>query len=1101
MVRADPLEDQIDDIKTGRNGKIVTFYSYKGGTGRSMALANVAWLLALQGRRVLVMDWDLEAPGIHRFFHPFLGDPALAETDGVLEYLSGLASLAASQPKDTDWRKVPEAFFDEHANVLSYARQLTFPDFPQGGQLDFIPAGRQDRTYSERLSLFQFVTFYERLGGRRFMDASKKWLRGEYDYVLLDSRTGVSDTSGICTVQMPDILVVCFTLNEQNIRGAAGIAADVRAQRKADEDAGRFRIYPVPTRVEVSEHDRRLLALESVRRTFNTYLDGMTPAQKDEYWGQTHVVYIPYYSLEEIPAVFGNPPKEQISMLTSTERLAAYLTDGKTGGDVASLGEVRRKEHLARFLRKLDDPAATAKYLVGKHAGNTDALRRLILRFVATGSGTVPDSLRPISLEEVGAAELPVLSDFRDARLILQDDDVTPPVLRLAPDELIRTWEDLHDWIKQQREFLNWRAVMENSAKGWLENPSSTRWLLRDEALDEAIAWRDKMTADLSPVLFNFIRSCEQADPVRAAERLVGSFGEEAAEAFFLGFVRSGEARRFVPVDEVDGLGRPVLDRALQLGVVREIAGGPVEKITGSPGFQLTTEDLLYRWPRLKEWRARNAGYLAARDELARLADAWVAEGKNPRLLIRGERLTELIAAVRAHMGQLSPGLREFLKQSESGDIPRRGDEMLQSISPNLQASVERLLLLFVRVGTKEDAKAGSPLHSSDFNDEERWLIDSKLGPAGVLRYSDGWSLSDPRLVLDWAWLQDAIERNRPFLELRTEFEDRMRIWATTKTSGLLLDEKLLRQWDSTMAVRAADVTPALRGYIAESRAHWRRRRRMVKLGATVTALLIAMASGLYLWRIQRHEGVPTVIKRAFDKRESGDLDGAIAELSQGLASSTEPASTKQQMYSDRAFCYRLRIEQARQRGDLTREMDWARVIEDLTRALSPEPISRLRLRLLEDRAYAFTQARDLESAIADYNAALNVSHGDRGVEDARDKLVKFLSPDKPMKGDFFVMVKSEEYSAPRELPQPVQRIALIAAATSAGSRSSFNLRFWWNPIPATEFRYTSPGDTVAAQDVVKSLRSEGVAVNGPLLMPQGVDRARRFELWYRRPQ
>jgi len=43
---------------------VVTFYSYKGGVGRSMALANVAALLARWGRRVLIIDWDLEAPGI-----------------------------------------------------------------------------------------------------------------------------------------------------------------------------------------------------------------------------------------------------------------------------------------------------------------------------------------------------------------------------------------------------------------------------------------------------------------------------------------------------------------------------------------------------------------------------------------------------------------------------------------------------------------------------------------------------------------------------------------------------------------------------------------------------------------------------------------------------------------------------------------------------------------------------------------------------------------------------------------------------------------------------------------------------------------------------
>ncbi len=48
---------------------IYTFYSYKGGVGRSMALANVAALLAKWSKKVLVVDWDLEAPGIERFFN------------------------------------------------------------------------------------------------------------------------------------------------------------------------------------------------------------------------------------------------------------------------------------------------------------------------------------------------------------------------------------------------------------------------------------------------------------------------------------------------------------------------------------------------------------------------------------------------------------------------------------------------------------------------------------------------------------------------------------------------------------------------------------------------------------------------------------------------------------------------------------------------------------------------------------------------------------------------------------------------------------------------------------------------------------------------
>ena len=59
----------------GKSGKIITFYSYKGGTGRSMAVSNVAWILASNGYDVLLIDCDLEAPGLYRYLRPFLIDP------------------------------------------------------------------------------------------------------------------------------------------------------------------------------------------------------------------------------------------------------------------------------------------------------------------------------------------------------------------------------------------------------------------------------------------------------------------------------------------------------------------------------------------------------------------------------------------------------------------------------------------------------------------------------------------------------------------------------------------------------------------------------------------------------------------------------------------------------------------------------------------------------------------------------------------------------------------------------------------------------------------------------------------------------------------
>lgn len=53
-------------------GTIVTFYSYKGGVGRTFALANIGTLLSSWGYKVLCIDWDLEAPGLHLYFKSWI---------------------------------------------------------------------------------------------------------------------------------------------------------------------------------------------------------------------------------------------------------------------------------------------------------------------------------------------------------------------------------------------------------------------------------------------------------------------------------------------------------------------------------------------------------------------------------------------------------------------------------------------------------------------------------------------------------------------------------------------------------------------------------------------------------------------------------------------------------------------------------------------------------------------------------------------------------------------------------------------------------------------------------------------------------------------
>src|SRR5579862_429745 len=135
---------------SGSQGRIITFYSFKGGTGRSMALANIAWILAAAGRRVLAVDWDLEAPGLHQYLHPFLLDPESTATDGVIDFVTEYVTAAMSPDRDTD----PE-WYVPLADLASYAVSLNAGGlFPTGATLDFVPAGRQSPAYASRVNSF-----------------------------------------------------------------------------------------------------------------------------------------------------------------------------------------------------------------------------------------------------------------------------------------------------------------------------------------------------------------------------------------------------------------------------------------------------------------------------------------------------------------------------------------------------------------------------------------------------------------------------------------------------------------------------------------------------------------------------------------------------------------------------------------------------------------------------------------------------------------------------------------------------------------------------------------------------------------------------------
>ena len=394
------------------NGPVLTFYSYKGGTGRSMALANIAWILAANGKRVLAVDWDLEAPGLHKYFGPFLSDPELRRSPGLIDLLVDYSSAAATRAVEALEKPIDAELTEPWFESLADLQQAAVPviwDFDGPGRIDLVPAGMQGPSYASRVNLFEWQVFYEKLQGGAFLDRAFSRMRSKYDYILIDSRTGVSDTAGICTVQLPDVLVVFFTLNHQSIGGASAIAASVASQRPPSRP---IQIFPVPTRVDRSEKAKLDFAQVRAQATFYPFVAHIPWTQRETYWASVQIEHEAFYSYEEVLASFVEHRLGLFgSMLGSLHRLAQYIT----GLDLipnSGVPEPERQKVLARFGRQSESEVASVLENLGLEyeeirqvlkfcRERTLAMNRLVER-VSMFADSVPIASTPARLFDQG---------------------------------------------------------------------------------------------------------------------------------------------------------------------------------------------------------------------------------------------------------------------------------------------------------------------------------------------------------------------------------------------------------------------------------------------------------------------------------------------------------------------------------------------------------------------------------------------------------------------------------------------------------------------------------------------------------------------------
>ena len=291
---------------------IVTFYSYKGGVGRSMALANVGWLLAEKfGKKVLVVDWDLEAPGLHKYFD--LEEARLKK--GLIDLLLDYKTLVG---KETS---LPDELFDLNDYVNPIA------SFPNNGSISLLAAGLQNQQYKTHVNEFNWEEFYTKWRGFGFIEYFKKKLKQSSDIVLIDSRTGVTDIGGICTLQLPEVVVLMFAFNKQNLKGIESVVETIleRAPEVAESKAPP-KLMLRPSRVEILSEQVLLNKWQATAaRILGRFLPASEQREALKVLHANSIPYVGFYSFGEIPLAVRSAPQQVLA--ESFSNLATDILD------------------------------------------------------------------------------------------------------------------------------------------------------------------------------------------------------------------------------------------------------------------------------------------------------------------------------------------------------------------------------------------------------------------------------------------------------------------------------------------------------------------------------------------------------------------------------------------------------------------------------------------------------------------------------------------------------------------------------------------------------------------------------------------------------
>lgn len=185
--------------------KIISFYSYKGGVGRTMLTAQIARCLAALGKSVVVADFDFEAPGVPASF-----DKSIEDVEGGIFELFNIykndikifgKNLIKSEKFNNRFIECLKEHFKEKKYLLDIKTGLKGSN--NTGKIRILPSGRLSNIYWNKIVNPEWLNSLKLDKKRRnsfsyfisnilIPTLAKEIDEKETDYLLVDSRTGIT---------------------------------------------------------------------------------------------------------------------------------------------------------------------------------------------------------------------------------------------------------------------------------------------------------------------------------------------------------------------------------------------------------------------------------------------------------------------------------------------------------------------------------------------------------------------------------------------------------------------------------------------------------------------------------------------------------------------------------------------------------------------------------------------------------------------------------------------------------------------------------------------------------------------------------------------